>query len=92
MSFPKENSWVKIARRQFLPHALPMQRTPTVIAVLDTAIFLPTYRVTTNKDTFSAKKKPPVKAEASFVVSTNQVRSIVLRVFRKKNPDFIARQ
>ena len=140
VSFPKENSWVKIARRQFLPHALPirphatatqgptlhcpakpplslprkaptviaMQKPPlslpcksphchchtkppchchaknphchchakpplslpckaltviatqrtTVIAVLDTAIFLPTYRVTTNKDTFSAKKAP----------------------------------
>ena len=34
------------------------RKEPTVIAVLDTAIFLPTYRVTTNKDTFSAKKDP----------------------------------
>ena len=25
VSFPKENSWVKIARRQFLPHALPIR-------------------------------------------------------------------
>ncbi|MBQ5433920.1 MAG: hypothetical protein IIU30_10805, partial [Treponema sp.] len=25
VSFPTENSWVKIARRQFLPHALPIR-------------------------------------------------------------------
>ncbi|HBB14258.1 MAG TPA: hypothetical protein DCZ76_08285 [Treponema sp.] len=40
------------------PTVIAMQSHPTVIAVLDTAIFLPTYRVTTNKDTFSAKKDP----------------------------------
>ncbi|MBR0123766.1 MAG: hypothetical protein IJM03_00290, partial [Treponema sp.] len=40
------------------PTVIATQSHPTVIAVLDTAIFLPTYRVTTNKDTFSAKKSP----------------------------------
>jgi hypothetical protein len=67
---------------------IAVQRTPTVIAVLDTAIFLPTYRVTTNKDTFCAKKRPLQKQRP--LLSLQQ--SIVLQVFRKKNPNFIARQ
>ena len=56
------------------PTVIAMQRTPSVIAVLDTAIFLPTYRVTTNKDTFSAKKRPLQKQRP--LLSLQQIRCV----------------